>query len=67
LRVRVHDNGRGGAEPGHGSGLVGLDDRAQALGGHLELHSPAGAGTTLEMTLPLAAEPVPPARSSYAL
>jgi signal transduction histidine kinase len=53
LYVRVHDNGRGGADFGQGSGLVGLKDRAEALGGHLRLHSPPGAGTTLEITLPL--------------
>jgi signal transduction histidine kinase len=53
LRLRVHDNGRGGADFGHGSGLVGLRDRAEALGGHLRLHSPPGVGTTLEVTLPL--------------
>jgi signal transduction histidine kinase len=54
LHLRVRDNGRGGADAGHGSGLIGLKDRAEALGGHLELHSPPGAGTTLDMTLPFA-------------
>jgi signal transduction histidine kinase len=53
LHVRVRDNGRGGAGFGDGSGLVGLADRAEALGGHLQLDSPPGAGTTLEITLPL--------------
>ena len=53
LRVRVHDNGHGGARLSHGSGLLGLEDRAEALGGHLDLHSPPGEGTTLEITLPL--------------
>jgi signal transduction histidine kinase len=53
LHVRVRDNGRGGADFGQGSGLVGLKDRAEALGGHLQLHSPSGAGTTLEIELPL--------------
>ena len=53
LHVRVRDNGRGGADFSHGSGLVGLKDRAEALGGHLDLHSPPGAGTILEITLPL--------------
>ncbi|HKD87623.1 MAG TPA: hypothetical protein VKB62_03760, partial [Streptosporangiaceae bacterium] len=47
------DDGRGGADFTHGSGLVGLKDRAEALGGHLELHSPPGEGTTLDITLPL--------------
>ncbi|HXB48152.1 MAG TPA: GAF domain-containing protein [Streptosporangiaceae bacterium] len=53
LHVRFHDDGRGGADFSHGSGLVGLKDRAEALGGHLHLHSPPGAGTTLDITLPL--------------
>ncbi len=53
LHVRVRDDGRGGADFGHGSGLIGLKDRAEALGGHLRLDSPAGAGTTLEIELPL--------------
>jgi signal transduction histidine kinase len=53
LRVRVRDNGQGGADFTHGTGLLGLKDRAEALGGHLRLHSPPGAGTTLEIALPL--------------
>ncbi len=48
LHLRVSDDGRGGAGFTHGSGLVGLKDRAEALGGHLRLHSPPGEGTTLE-------------------
>jgi signal transduction histidine kinase len=53
LHVRVRDDGRGGADFSHGSGLVGLKDRIEALGGHLQLQSPPGAGTDLEITLPL--------------
>jgi signal transduction histidine kinase len=53
LHMRVRDDGRGGADFSHGSGLLGLRDRAEALGGHLQLHSPPGSGTTLEITLPL--------------
>jgi len=53
LHVRVRDNGRGGAGFSRGSGLLGLKDRAEALGGHLDLHSPPEAGTDLEITLPL--------------
>ena len=53
LHVRVRDNGRGGADFSHGSGLVGLKDRAEALGGHLDLRSPPGDGTTLEITVPI--------------
>jgi len=52
LHLRIRDNGRGGADVSHGSGLVGLKDRAEALGGHLELHSPSGQGTTLDIILP---------------
>jgi signal transduction histidine kinase len=53
LRVRVHDDGRGGADLGRGSGLIGLRDRAEALGGRISLHSPPGMGTTLEVDIPL--------------
>jgi PAS domain S-box-containing protein len=57
LRIAVSDNGHGGAEVGNGSGLVGLIDRIEALGGHLSLTSPRGAGTTITIELPLV-EPV---------
>ncbi|HEY0695471.1 MAG TPA: GAF domain-containing protein, partial [Kribbella sp.] len=53
LRVSVRDDGRGGAGFGHGSGLVGLRDRAEALGGQLLLHSAAGVGTGVQVSLPL--------------
>jgi signal transduction histidine kinase len=53
LHVGIRDNGRGGAGFSQGSGLLGLKDRAEALGGHLDLRSPPGAGTTLEIDLPL--------------
>jgi len=53
LRVRVRDDGNGGAAFGRGSGLVGLRDRVEALGGRITLHSPPGAGTTLKVHLPL--------------
>jgi len=53
LHVRVRDDGRGGADFSKGSGLVGLKDRVEALGGHLGMDSPPGGGTTLEITLPL--------------
>jgi signal transduction histidine kinase len=54
LVIRVSDNGRGGAQPGGGSGLVGLADRLAALGGVFALTSPAGAGTTVRAELPCA-------------
>jgi len=53
LRVSVRDDGVGAADPARGSGLVGLMDRVEALGGKLTLHSPPTGGTTLEIDLPL--------------
>jgi signal transduction histidine kinase len=53
LYLTIGDDGHGGAHPGRGTGLVGLTDRIEALGGRLILHSPPGAGTTLYITLPL--------------
>ncbi|WP_426502505.1 HAMP domain-containing protein [Dactylosporangium sp. McL0621] len=52
LHLAVRDDGVGGAEPGHGTGLIGLADRVEALGGTLTLHSPRGCGTCLEVRLP---------------
>jgi signal transduction histidine kinase len=54
VRVDVRDDGCGGADFGRGSGLVGLKDRVEALGGRLSLDSPPGAGTALEIVLPAA-------------
>ena len=53
LRLSVGDDGVGGADPARGSGLVGLSDRVQALGGTLTVHSPAGQGTRLRVDLPV--------------
>jgi PAS domain S-box-containing protein len=50
--VEVTDDGVGGADPAHGSGLRGLADRVEALGGWLEVVSPAGAGTALRAEIP---------------
>jgi signal transduction histidine kinase len=52
LYVEVRDDGVGGADP-DGHGLVGLRDRATALGGHLNIESPPGGGTLVFATLPL--------------
>jgi signal transduction histidine kinase len=52
-RLRVRDDGVGGADPGRGSGLVGLRDRVHALGGRIEITSPSGSGTSLLVSLPL--------------
>jgi signal transduction histidine kinase len=55
LWVEVRDDGRGGAAVAQGTGLLGLKDRAEALGGRILLHSPPGSGTTLRLELPLTA------------
>jgi signal transduction histidine kinase len=55
LRVCVRDDGVGGADPGLGSGLVGLKDRIEALGGTFSVHSPAGGGTVVTCELPVLA------------
>jgi signal transduction histidine kinase len=53
LTLRISDDGVGGADPAGGSGLVGLADRAGALGGRFSMSSPVGRGTTLSVELPL--------------
>jgi len=53
LRVTVCDDGAGGAEPARGSGLLGLKDRAEAIGGTVALESRRNAGTSLVAELPL--------------
>ena len=50
--LSVRDNGAGGADPNRGTGLRGLADRVEALGGKLELHSPPGQGTLLTASIP---------------
>ena len=53
LVVQVSDDGIGGADPRDGSGLRGLADRVAALGGRLDVESPAGTGTTVSAIIPL--------------
>jgi signal transduction histidine kinase len=53
LHVSVGDDGMGGADSSGGSGLIGLTDRVQALGGTLSVLSPPGRGTTIRVELPL--------------
>jgi signal transduction histidine kinase len=55
LRIGIRDDGVGGAEFGPGSGLVGLRDRVEALGGWIALESEPAGGTSLEVELPLTA------------
>jgi signal transduction histidine kinase len=53
-RLLIHDDGLGGVilGKGHGSGLVGLRDRIEALGGRIDITSPSGSGTTLAIRIP---------------
>jgi signal transduction histidine kinase len=53
LLLSVRDDGVGGADPARGSGLAGLADRVEALGGSIKLRSAAGAGTQIAVDLPL--------------
>jgi len=53
LRLSIRDDGVGGADPAGGSGLVGLRDRVEALGGAIEISSPPGQGTHVVVQLPL--------------
>jgi signal transduction histidine kinase len=60
LHLSVRDDGIGGARPGRGSGLIGLIDRIQALGGTITVNSPSGQGTEVVVELPLTdAGPMP--------
>jgi signal transduction histidine kinase len=53
VHVSIRDDGVGGAAPGHGSGLLGLKDRVEALGGEIEIQSTTGSGTSLRVKIPL--------------
>ena len=53
LHLSIEDDGVGGANPARGSGLVGLTDRVEALGGTLTIRSPEGDGTTMRVELPV--------------
>jgi signal transduction histidine kinase len=53
MRLAIRDDGIGGAQAGPGSGLVGLSDRIDALGGTLAVTSPTGGGTTILIEIPL--------------
>jgi PAS domain S-box-containing protein len=55
LRIVVHDDGAGGAKPGRGSGLIGLRDRVESLGGRMVVVSPQRGGTSLRVDIPVSA------------
>jgi GAF domain-containing protein len=52
IELEIKDHGVGGADPRRGTGLIGLKDRVETLGGTISFASPAGAGTTIRVTLP---------------
>jgi signal transduction histidine kinase len=52
LHLTIRDNGIGGAVIGAGSGLIGLKDRVEVLGGDFDVVSEQGHGTTLSVTIP---------------
>lgn len=53
LRLAIRDDGIGGADPAKGTGLTGLRDRIEAVGGTLDVTSPADGGTTLLIETPV--------------
>ncbi|GGM89155.1 GAF domain-containing sensor histidine kinase [Dactylosporangium sucinum] len=53
LHLSARDDGIGGADPARGSGLIGLADRIEALGGTITVDSPAGHGTSMQVELPI--------------
>jgi signal transduction histidine kinase len=53
LRLSIRDDGVGGADANRGSGLTGLRDRIEALGGRIKIESPSGGGTLIEAEIPI--------------
>jgi signal transduction histidine kinase len=66
LRATIADDGVGGAAPGRGSGLIGLKDRVDAVGGRTILDSPPGRGTMISIELPVAPSEPPPSPTETA-
>ena len=56
LHLSVRDDGIGGADPDRGSGLIGLTDRVEALGGTIAIVSPVEEGTSMVVELPIGSE-----------
>jgi signal transduction histidine kinase len=54
LLLSIRDDGVGGADSNQGSGLTGLTDRIEALGGRIQIESPSGSGTLIEVEIPIA-------------
>jgi signal transduction histidine kinase len=53
LLLSIQDDGIGGADIRKGSGLIGLKDRVEMLGGHMQIESHPGNGTSLHVTIPV--------------
>ncbi|HVQ50032.1 MAG TPA: hypothetical protein VMS92_08295 [Mycobacterium sp.] len=53
LNLSIEDDGIGGADTGKGSGLIGLADRVEAIGGRMRVTSHPGSGTSLLVNIPL--------------
>jgi signal transduction histidine kinase len=64
LHIAIRDDGVGGADPAGGSGLIGLKDRVEALGGTIVTASPPGSGTRLDVEIPLLTSPLDGGRNS---
>jgi signal transduction histidine kinase len=64
LTLSISDDGIGGADPGRGSGIIGLKDRVEALGGTVSVLSPPGHGTALHVQLPADPMTLPTARGT---
>ena len=62
LELTVSDDGVGGADAARGSGLTGLTDRVEAIGGSLSIQSPPSRGTTIRVTLPIRSPRADPPR-----
>jgi PAS domain S-box-containing protein len=56
LHLSIRDDGAGGADASRGTGLTGLTDRLEALGGRIEMESPLGVGTRIESEIPIVAQ-----------
>ena len=65
--LAIRDDGIGGADPARGSGLTGLRDRIEAVGGTLQITSVTGSGTTLLIEIPLERQDNPQAVALQAL
>ncbi len=64
LYLSIRDDGIGGADAGKGSGLIGLVDRVEALGGRIDIMSRCGDGTSLDAVIPLRRDVLPGSQSS---